>query len=195
MPTANKVNFGLKNVHYAVITMTDGVPSWATPVKVPGAVSATMQKASNISSFYADDMLYFRTDGNNGYTGTLEMADFPVAMRQALWGDVLTSTGKLLIEDADAQPVEFALLFEIDGDKTPTRYCFPRCVASRPDVGSSTKTETTEPQTQSCDLTVMPVIDASTTSVIDGVVRYRTTADTPSATYSAFFNAVNTTLA
>ena len=40
----NKVKFGLKNVYYSEITLTNNVPSYATPVHIPrggqpGAVS------------------------------------------------------------------------------------------------------------------------------------------------------------
>ena len=195
MATANKVHFGLKNVHYAVITYTDGVPSWGTPVAVPGAVSATLSHEGSDTDFYADDVKYFHLAGNNGYSGSLEMADFPAQMRQDVWNQILTATGKLLVEDVDVQPAEFALMFEIDGDQTPERICLYRCVASRPDVGSSTKNESTEVQTQSCDLTVMPVVDPTADSAINGKVYYNTTADTPTATYTAFYDAVLTTLA
>lgn len=195
MPTANKVHFGLKNVHYAVITYAAGVPTWGTPVKVPGAVNLTLSKESSDTDFYADDVKYYHTSSNNGYSGSLEMADFPVAMREALWGQTLSTTGKLLIEDVDAQPAEFALMFEIDGDQQPTRYCIFRAMASRPDITGATKADSVEVQTQSCDLTVMPVIDPTDDSAINGKVSYHTTADTPTATYDAFFNAVSTTLA
>ena len=102
MATANKVHFGLKNVHYAVITYTAGVPSWGTPVAVPGAVNLTLSKESGTTDFYADDIKYFHLGSNNGYTGTLEMADFPVQMRKDLWNQTVTSTGKMLVEDVDA---------------------------------------------------------------------------------------------
>ena len=194
MATANKVHFGLKNVHYAVITYTGGVPSWGTPVAVPGAVSLTLSKEGSDTDFYADDVKYFHLAGNNGYTGSLEMASFPVAMREALWGMTVTSTGKMLVEDASAQPAEFALMFEIDGDQAPDRYCIYRCVASRPDVASTTKGESTDVQTQSCDLTAMPVLDTTANGPINGMVYYKTTADTPTATYTAFFSAVDDSL-
>ena len=194
MATANKVHFGLKNVHYAVISYTGGVPSWGTPVAVPGAVSLTLSKEGSDTDFYADDVKYFHLAGNNGYTGSLEMASFPVAMREALWGMTVTSTGKMLVEDASAQPAEFALMFEIGGDQAPVRYCIYRCVASRPDVASTTKGESTDVQTQSCDLTAMPVLDTTTDSPINGMVYYKTTADTPTATYNAFFSAVDDSL-
>lgn len=195
MATANKVHFGLKNVHYAVITYTAGVPSWGTPVAVPGAVNLTLSKESGTTDFYADDTKYFHLGSNNGYTGTLEMADFPVQMREDLWNQTVTSTGKMLVEDVDAQPAEFALMFEIDGDQSPERFCFFRCVADRPDVTGATKADSVEVQTQSCDLTVMPVVDPTASSPINGKVYYKTTEDTPSATYTGFFSAVETTLA
>lgn len=195
MATANKVHFGLKNVHYAVITYTAGVPSWGTPVAVPGAVNLTLSKESGTTDFYADDIKYFHLGSNNGYTGTLEMADFPVQMREDLWNQTVTSTGKMLVEDVDAQPAEFALMFEIDGDQSPERFCFFRCVADRPDVTGATKADSVEVQTQSCDLTVMPVVDPTASSPINGKVYYKTTEDTPSATYTGFFSAVETTLA
>lgn len=193
MATANKVHFGLKEVHYATITYSSsGVPSWGTVKAVPGAVNLTLSKNSSDTDFYADDIKYYHTATNNGYTGTLEMADFPVQMRQDLWNQTVSTTSKMLIEDVDAQQVEFALLFEIDGDQSPERYCFYRCVASRPDVASSTKAESTEVQTQSCDITVMPVIYSG--NAANGRVYYRTTADTPSATYNSFYSSVLTTI-
>lgn len=195
MATNNKVHFGLKNVHYAKITYSAaGVPSWGTPVAVPGAVSLTLSKEGSDTDFYADDIKYFHLAGNSGYSGSLEMASFPPSMRNDLWGNVITTTSKMLVEDIDAQPVEFALMFEIDGDQTAERYCFFRCLASRPDVASSTKAESTEVQTQSCDLSAMAVIDPTEDSQINGKVYYKTTADTPSADYTDFYSSVNTTL-
>lgn len=196
MANDNKVHFGLKNMHYAKITYSStGVPSWATPVHVPGSVNLNLDIESNSTDFYADDVKYFHIATNNGYTGTLEMADFPVQMRQDIWNQTVSSTGKLLIEDVDADNAEFALMFEIDGDQDPDLYCFFRCTAARPSVASATKADSVEVQTQSCDLTVMPVIDPTAASIINGKVYYRTTADTPSATKSAFYSTVNTTLA
>lgn len=195
MATANKVHFGLKNVHYALITYTAGVPSWDTPVAVPGAVNVNLTKETSESDFYADDVKYFHVASNNGFSGTLEMADFPVQMRKDLFGQSVTATGKMLLEAASDTPAEFALMFEINGDQAPERYCFYRCMATTPDVNGATKADSVEVQTQSCNLTVMPVIDPTASSPIDGKVSYKTTADTPSATYSAFFSAVDETLA
>lgn len=196
MATANKVHFGLKNVHYALITYSStGVPSWGTVKAINGAVNLNLSRAGSDTDFYADDIKYYHLAGNQGYTGTLEMADFPVSVRKDLWNMGETTTGKLLVEDIDAQPAEFALMFETDGDISPDRFCFYRCVASRPDATGATKAESVEVQTQSCEITVMPVIDPTVSSPINGKVYYRTTADTPSGTYTSFFSSVDTTLA
>ena len=190
----NKVHFGLKNVHYSLITYTSGVPSWGTPKAVPGAVSLTLSKESGTTDFYADDRKYYHLAANNGYTGSLEMASFPDEMRKDIWGNTITSTDKLLVEDAEADSAEFALMFEIDGDDTAERYCIYRVSADRPDVAGATKAESVEVQTQSCDLTAMPVIDPTSGSEINGKVYYRTTANTPTTTYENFYSSVATSL-
>lgn len=195
MATANKVHFGLCNVHYAILTYSStGVPSWGTPKAVKGAVNLNLAKEQSDTDFYADNIKYFHLAGNNGYSGTLEMASFPDEMRKDLWNQTISTTSKLIVEDVDAQPAEFALMFETDGDQSEDRFCFYRCVASRPDVVGATKADSTEVQTQSCDITVMPVIDPTVSSPINGKVYYRTTADTPTATFTAFYSSVNTTL-
>ena len=39
---ANKVKYGLKNVHYAVITENNGETTYDTPKPIPGAVNLTL---------------------------------------------------------------------------------------------------------------------------------------------------------
>ena len=50
----NKVKFGLNKVHWAKITgwSEDGVPTFATPVRIPGAVSLSIDANGENENFY-----------------------------------------------------------------------------------------------------------------------------------------------
>ena len=74
---SNKIKFGLKNVHYAVVTESGGVVSYGTPKHIPGAVNLTLSAAGESVQFYADDIVYYEENTNNGYEGSLEMALIP----------------------------------------------------------------------------------------------------------------------
>lgn len=178
----NKVCFGLKNVHYAVISYSDqGVASFGTPKAIKGAVNLTMSPAGDVSPFYADNITYYQSIANNGYSGDLEIAKIPDEMLTDVWGMTLGSTSKV-ISEATAEPKEFALLYQIDGDQEEEYYVLYRCIGTRPGVGSSTITATKEPQTQTTSITAMPMAN--------GLVSARTTKDTPAATKSGWFSSV-----
>lgn len=177
----NKVQFNLKNVHYAVLTDGES-PTWETPVKVPGAVSLTLDPQGEVTPFYADGIVYYQSVGNNGYSGDLEMARFPDQMMEDIWGYEQVETDYVLIENSSVQAKPFALLYQIDGDADNQLYCLYNCTATRPGVGGTTKNETTEPQTQTSTI--------SAVSLENGNVLARTTAQTPSSVKTAWFTKV-----
>jgi len=183
---ASKVRFGLKNVHYAVLTetVTDGVPSytWATPVAVPGAVTLDLAASGDISNFYADNIVYCASKGASGYSGDLEVALVPDQMLTDLFGYAQDATSKVLVKSNQSAPVRFALLYQIDGDEENNLFVLYNCTATDPNVGSATVTETTDPQTQSMTITA--------SALADGTILGRTTAETPEATRTAWFDSV-----
>lgn len=154
----NKVKFGLKNVHYAVITVTDGVVSYGTPVKIPGAVNLVTNAVGDKTEFFADDMAYFVQNANGGYEGTLEMALIPDSFRKDVLGDKIDKNG-VLFENANAIAKDFALLYEFSGDANSTRRIFYNVNAARPNEEGSTKTKTLEPKTEVLNITASPAID------------------------------------
>lgn len=174
----NKVQFGLKNVHYAKLSGA----GYGTPVAIPGAVNLSLSAEGELQKFYADNMAYYVSNNNLGYSGDLEVAMFPDQMLQDIWGYSLDDTDKVLTEKADTETQTFALLFQIEGDKRARKYCMYACTATRPGIGSKTKEETSEPQTQSVSITAVPTAD--------GKVYTRTTEDTPETVLNSWFTAV-----
>lgn len=183
----NKVKFGLKNVHYSMLTYnTSGAAQFATPVPIPGAVNLTLDPEGDKTSFYADDVEYYVTNDNNGYSGTLEIARVPDQFRQDALGDVLDTKG-ILFEDQGAELGHFALLFEFDGDQQATKHVIYNCTAGRTSESGSTKGESVEVQTESLSLTAKSVHFASVDKYI---VKGKTTASTDSTAYSAWYTTV-----
>lgn len=177
----NKVQFNLKNVHYAPMTDTTA-PAWDTPVPVPGAVSLALEQQGSVSPFYADGIVYFQSASNSGYSGDLEMALFPDQMLEDIWGMTLTDTDNVLIENANVKAKSFALLFQIDGDTTQQFYLLYNCTGTRPGIGSKTNGDTVEPQTQKTTISAAPLPN--------GNVMAKTTDTTTEEVREAWFTKV-----
>lgn len=157
---ANKIKYGIEKCYYAPITAVSaaGVPTYATPVPLLGAVNLNMAQEGESNPFYADNIVYFQMPSNSGYSGTLELALIPDDFRKDVLGEREDDNG-LLVEFADALPKEFALLFQFEGDESATRHVFYRCSCSRPDVASQTKEASIDPVTETINITAMARID------------------------------------
>lgn len=154
---ANKVLFGLKNVHYALYTESTG--TYDTVKEWPGAVSISLSAEGESNTFYADNMPYFVTVSNAGYSGDFESAKIPDEFRTAIMGETKDITSGIVIEDAAVAPKPFALMFEFDGDETAARYCMYNCKLTRPNIESSTSEEGIEVQTVTASITCIPQPD------------------------------------
>lgn len=182
---ANKIKYGLRNVYYAVATEgTGGVLTYATPVAMPGAVNLSLSQEGETSIFYADDVGYYQSTSNNGYSGTLELALIPDSFKSSVLGETVDTSG-VYIEKSDVTPKEFALLFEFQGDQAAVRHAMYRCTVSRPDVAGATKEASIEPQTETLNITALPRIN-------DYLVKASCPQSATTA-YSSWYSAVYTT--
>lgn len=166
---ANKVQFGLSNVHYAVFDAANS--TYETPVPVKGAVSMSLDIEGDSSKFYADNTAYFATNKNDGYTGTLEVAYVEQRMLTDLLG--FHDDVGLLLEFSDSQPVPFALLFEIDGNVNKQRFVLYNCTLARPKTETKTTEGTVEPGTMSLEITAIGAdlkFENGTRNVVKGVM-------------------------
>ena len=153
---ANKVKFGLSEVHIAPITAESASGyTYGEIFAIPGAVSITLDRAGDETDFYADNIKYFNESANQGYTGSLEMALFSEDFRTKILNEIKDTNGAL-IEDATRGTTGFALGFQIDGDKANRRFWYYNCMANRPSNSSSTIESSKEPQTETVDITAAP---------------------------------------
>ena len=148
---ANKVKFGLSNVHVAFLK--NG--TFEAPIAVPGAVNLTTDPDTSDYTFWADNKKYFVSKKKNGYTGTLEVALFPEAVRARMFGDYIDSKGNY-VEDADGKAEPFALLAQMEGDEKARRVVWYETVAGAPGSEDATSEEDPSVATESSEISVIP---------------------------------------
>lgn len=149
---ANKVKFGLSKCYYSV--WNESADTYATPVALEGAVTLTLDQQGNETNFRADNIDYWTTFANSGYSGSLELAKVPDAFKVDVLGEVVDANSGIQYELGTAQPKPFALLFQIEGDDEAFRLAFYNCKCSRPSVGSNTTAaDSIEPVTETIDIT------------------------------------------
>jgi phi13 family phage major tail protein len=178
----DKVRYGLKNVHYAVLTEGESGDTYAEPVRIPGAVNLAMSPAGESNAFVADDIDYYTTSANNGYDGTLEIAIVPESFETDVMGETLDENG-VAFEAVAAQPKKFALLFEFTGDKNQIKHVFYKCSASRSSIEGQATTNREVKTT---------VLNLSARPNREGYVKAKTRSDSDPATVAAWYTAVPT---
>ena len=178
----NKVKFNICNVHYALITVDDdGEVTFGTPVAMPGAVSLSLEPNGEPSNFYADGYAYYTISNNMGYEGDLELAMVPESFRTDVLKESLDDNS-VLVESANVETANFALLFEFDGDVKKIRHVLYNCSAARPNIESATNEEEIEVQTETLAITAAPLAN--------GYVKARTGDSTTDTVYTGWYSSV-----
>lgn len=179
---ADKVKFGIKNVHvFPITSVTAGVPTYGDVIDVPGAVSFSMSAQGDINKFYADNIVYYQSSANNGYEGDLTLALIPEAFYEKIFGQTPDANG-VMTENAAVEAKAFAMTFEEDGDQTGTKFVLYNCTATRPTKELQTIEDSKTPVTQTLTVSAVPLQS--------GDVMGMTTSATPDAVKNTWHDAV-----
>lgn len=183
-----KIKYGLKNCYYAkaTISTTDGSATYATPQPWKGAVNLSMDREGDQEVFYADNIAYFISSNNGGYSGSFESALIPDDFRTDILGETKNTDG-VLIETVKSQPEHFAFLFQFENDVSNTKHVLYNCVASRPSVSSQTKEATVSPVTESVDIMALPIYNST---LEQDIVKAKTGDDISTSVSAAWFTSV-----
>lgn len=183
---SNKVKYGLKNVYYAIahIDVQTNTATYDAPVRWPGAVNLSQEQQGETTKFRADNIDYWVGNSNNGYSGDFESALIPESFRRDVLAEIEDSNG-IMVEDAGAKTVHFALMFQFEGDAHATRHVLYNCTATRPTISGQTTEETIEPQTETVTITGVAIHNAA---LDKDLVKARCPEDNDQ--YATFFDAV-----
>lgn len=181
---ANKVKFGLSNVHISKITYgANNAITYGTPFELPGAVNLSLDASGESADFYADNIKYFSDSTNQGYTGTLEIALINDDFREDILGQYKDANGAF-IENSSDTLADFALGCQFEGDSKGTRYWFYTCKVSRPSINSQTIETSKTPVTDTLNITITPRVTDK------NVLAKMEQTDSNTTAYNGFFTTV-----
>lgn len=179
-----KVLYGIRNVYASKITEdAQGAITYGTPFALKGATGFSPSPQGEKAVFYADDMIYFSKDQNNGYEGDLTLAVLPEEFLKQILGRTEDANGAI-IENADDQQARFALMFEAEGDPKNRRFVYWDCTASRPTREHATTEDSLSVGTESVTITITP------RSTDRAVGAYMERTEDNATAYDAWFTSV-----
>lgn len=155
---ANKVKFGLSNVHVVeTILADDGSASFGeTILKVPGSVDLVMDPANDAEPFRADDIDYWNNGGTPGFSGKMEMALFPAAFKIMCLSFKRDGKG-VLYEPSPKPDKHFAIMFQFKNDANRTRHIIHNVTFGRLSIASHTTVRPEAPITESIPMNSSPI--------------------------------------
>lgn len=177
---ANKVEFGLSNVHVGTYTESAGTVTLGEPVKLPGAVSLTLEPQSEEYKFFADDVVYYSDFSDNGETGELTMALFPDTFKSTFLGYVPLDDGGLAKVKGSRTQAMY-MIFEGKGDANKRRHILYNVVPGMIQREYRTIEENKEVQTEVLSISLLGDNESGIVKVSynEGDEGYATLTSTP----------------
>ena len=149
---ANKVEFGISQLHVGTYTVSDGTVTLGTPYHQEGAVSFSPEVQSEQNVFYADNVAYWSGYSGGTLEGDLEVAMFDDAFKTQFLGyRTLTNGGLASVKNATKPNVYIA--FQVEGDAESRRVILYNCSLGSIAREYSTSEESKEPATETLGVT------------------------------------------
>ena len=150
---ANKVEFGISQLHVGTYTVDDqGVVTLGTPYHQAGAVSFSPETQSEQNIFYADNIAYWSGYSGGSIEGDLEVAMFDDEFKTQFLGyRTLTNGGLANVKNAVKPDVYVA--FQVEGDAESRRVILYNCSLGAINREYNTIEENKEPTTETLGVT------------------------------------------
>lgn len=150
---ANKVEFGISELHVGTYTVSNGTVTLGTPYHQKGAVSFSPEEQSESTTFYADNIAYWTGYSGGTFEGDLEVAKFDDAFKTQFLGyKTLTNGGLAVVKNAVKPNVYIA--FQVEGDAESRRVILYNCALGAITREYNTIEEQKEPTTETLAVTV-----------------------------------------
>ena len=149
---ANKVEFGISELHVGTYTDNNGTVTLGTPYHQKGAVSFSPETQSEQNTFYADNIAYWSGYSGGSIEGDLEVAMFDDAFKTQFLGyKALTNGGLAAVKNPTKPNVYIA--FQVEGDAESRRVILYNCALGMINREYNTIEENKEPTTETLGVT------------------------------------------
>lgn len=179
---ANKVEFGISELHVGTYTESGGTVTLGTPYAQKGAVSFSPEVQSEKNDFYADNIVYWSGYSGGSIEGDLEVAMFDDAFKTQFLGyKALTNGGLANVKNPTKPNVYIA--FQVEGDDESRRVIFYNCTLGDINRSYNTIEEAKEPTTETLPITCIGDNDSGVTMAVlkPGDAGYATLFTAPAA--------------
>lgn len=149
---ANKVLFGISQLHIGTYTEENGTVTLGTPYHQKGAVSFSPEEQSEQNTFYADNIAYWSGYSGGTIEGDLEVAMFDDAFKTQFLGYRALSDGGLALVKGATKPNVY-IAFQVEGDVESRRVILYNCTLGAISREYATIEESKEPQTATIAVT------------------------------------------
>ena len=159
---ANKVEFGISELHVGTYTVDENGATLGTPYAQKGAVSFAPEEQSDQSTFYADNIAYWSGYSGGTFEGDLEVAKFDDKFKTDFLGYATLADGGLA-NVKNAQKPNVYIAFQVEGDVESRRVILYNCSLGAITREFNTIEDSKEPVTETLNITCIGDPDTGVT--------------------------------